>query len=407
MSAVEHAATPEGDFDPVPPALAPDALRGARIVVVGAGAFGGWAALWLRRAGATVTLVDAWHPGHPRSSSGEATRVIRATYGASRLYTQWTHLAFADWDALSAESGRTLITRTGALWLFAHDDDSYARDAVPRLAECGRTMEQLPLDEVARRWPQFNLDGVRTAWYEAGAGFLRAKLGCETVAAQFIKEGGTVMQGQVVPGRVANGRMGAPKLATGGTLEADHYLFACGPWLGRLFPKLIGDGVLPTRQELFYFGTPAGDARFEPGQCPVWLHATATGLSFGIPGNDGIGMKVGDDVRGARIDPTRASRAPTAHAMAWARAEVGARFPALRGAPVTQAHACVYENSPDGHLILGPHPQAANAWIAGGGSGHGYKLGPAVGRHVAACLAGRTPPIPLLGVARLATRSPV
>ncbi|MBI3790655.1 MAG: FAD-dependent oxidoreductase [Gemmatimonadetes bacterium] len=406
MSAFEHAGTPEGVGDTRPPALATDALRGARITVVGAGAFGGWTALWLLRAGAQVTLVDAWGAGHARSSSGDETRVIRATYGPSRTYTQWTDAAFGEWRALEALTGRTLLTACGALWMYAHDDDAYARAATPLLAEVGRTLEVLTPDEVRRRFPQFSVDDVRNAYFEHGAGFLRARLGCQVVAGQFVREGGQVVQAQVTPGRVARGRMAAVRTQDGTTLEADQFVFACGPWLGRMFPRLIGNAVLPTRQEVFYFGTPAGDPQFEPERCPVWLHSTATGLSFGIPGNEGRGMKVGDDVRGPRIDPTRASRAPSARALAWARAEIAARIPALAHAPVAEARTCVYENSPDGHLILDRHPAAENAWIAGGGSGHGYKLGPLVGRHLAARIAGQSAGIEAFTIARLASMTP-
>lgn len=406
MSAFEHAGAPEGSGDTRPPVLASDALRGVRVAVVGAGAFGGWTALHLLRAGADVTLVDAWGPGHARSSSGDETRVIRTSYGPSRTYTQWTAQAYADFQALEALTGRTLLTVCGALWMFSVDDDSYSRASIPVMAAEGLALDELTLDEVARRFPQFGLRGVRTAFHEPGAGFLRARLGCQVVAQQFVAEGGHLVRAEVKPGRIARDAMGSLMTNDAGRIDADRFVFACGPWLGRLFPKVVGGGVLPTRQEVFYFGTPAGDARYEPGSCPVWLHSGQDGVSFGIPGNDGRGMKVGDDVRGPKIDPTRASRAPTARAMAWAKAELADRIPGLANAPVSESRACVYENSPDGHLILDRHPQAANVWIAGGGSGHGYKLGPSVGRHLGALVAEATMPIEQFSLARLTTVSP-
>ncbi len=406
MTAFEHAGVSDGAGNLRPPMLASDALRGVKVAVVGAGAFGGWTALQLLRAGAQVTLVDAWGPGHGRSSSGDETRVIRAGYGPSVMYTRWTLQAYDEWRALEALTGRTLMTITGALWMFSVADDSYLRSAMTVLAAEGVPLHELTLDETAQRFPQFGLRGVRSAFHEPGAGFLRARLGCQVVAAQFVAEGGTLVQAEVKPGRIARDAMGSLITNDGGRIDADRFVFACGPWLGRLFPKVIGAGVLPTRQEVFYFGTPAGDARYEPGSCPVWLHAGQDGVSFGIPGNDGRGMKVGDDVRGPKIDPTRASRAPTARAMAWAKAELADRLPGLAAAPIAESRACVYENSPDGHLILDRHPLAANVWIAGGGSGHGYKIGPAVGRHVSALVAGATPPLSVFGIARLAAVTP-
>jgi sarcosine oxidase len=67
---------------------------GPRVLVVGAGAFGGWTALQLLRRGASVTLIDAWGPGHVRASSGGETRVIRATYGTHTIYTAMAARAF-------------------------------------------------------------------------------------------------------------------------------------------------------------------------------------------------------------------------------------------------------------------------------------------------------------------------
>ena len=400
MSAFEHAGIAEGAASARLPMLARDALRGLRVAVVGAGAFGGWTALMLRRAGAQVTLVDAWSPGHSRSTSGDETRVIRATYGPSVTYTQWTAQAFEDWRELESLTRRTLLTTTGALWLYT-SDDRYARDAMPLVRSAGLALDELGLDEVARRFPQFALDGVKTAFHEPGAGFLRARLGCQVVARQFDLEGGTLVQAQVAPGRVSRGAMGALKTADGSTIAADRYVFACGAWLGKLFPRVIGNAIRPTRQEVFYFGTPAGDTQYEPERCPVWLHEGPGGVSYGIPGNDGRGMKVADDVKGPKIDPTKSSRAPTARAMGWAKAELAARFPGLAGAPVAEARTCVYENSPDGHLILDVHPHAENVWLAGGGSGHGYKLGPSIGRHLSSLVGGVSPAVHAFGVARL------
>ncbi len=59
------------------------------------------------------------------------------------------------------------------------------------------------------------------------------------------------------------------------------------------------------------------------------------------------------------------------------------RFRGVRGAPLLEARVCQYENSPDEHFIFDRHPAAANVWLVGGGSGNGFKHGPAVGELVA------------------------
>jgi sarcosine oxidase len=55
---------------------------------------------------------------------------------------------------------------------------------------------------------------------------------------------------------------------------------------------------------------------------------------------------------------------------------------------------CQYENSPDEHFIIDHHPAAGNAWLVGGGSGHGFKHGPAVGELVAQLVLGGGSPDP-------------
>ncbi len=60
------------------------------------------------------------------------------------------------------------------------------------------------------------------------------------------------------------------------------------------------------------------------------------------------------------------------------------------------------ENTPDAHLIVDRHPQAANAWIVGGGSGHGFKMGPALGEMVASLVLDDAPVDPQFGLARFA-----
>ncbi len=351
-----------------------------RVVVVGAGAFGGWTALWLRRAGAAVTLLDAWGPGHARASSGGDSRVIRGMYGPDRLYTEWVVRSFALWKEAEARWGQRLYHSTGALWMF-EGDDGYARASIPLLRDAGLPVEQLDLAEAARRFPQVRFDSVRSIYLEREAGYLTARRACQAVAAAVAAEGGTYRAAAVRPGSIADGAMARLEVAGGAPItaaEADVFVFACGPWLGGLFPDVVGEGVRPTRQEVFYFGTPPGDPRFREEEMPVWMEFGER-IFYGIPSNEHRGFKVADDTRGVPIEPTSAERTVTPEELARARAALARRFPDLAGAPLVGAEVCQYENSPDGHFLLDRHPQAGNVWILGGGSGHGFKLGPALG----------------------------
>jgi glycine/D-amino acid oxidase-like deaminating enzyme len=375
---------------------------GPRVVVVGAGAFGGWTALELRRRGARVVLVDAWGPGNARASSGGETRVIRATYGARTIYTKMAVRAMALWRAHDAKYRRGFFRKTGALWMFG-SDDRFGRDSAAALRA-----EKLPIDELtpaaaATRFPQISFDGsIASVLWEPEAGYLFARRACEHVLECFVAEGGEYRQSAVPAPVPIGGPLKQIVLEDGTALQADAFVFACGPWLGRLFPDVVGKRVAPTRQEVYYFGTPPGDARFLDPSMPVWVDYRER-LIYGIPGNANRGFKVADDTPGPAFDPTDGPRDATPAGIEAMRAFLKQRFPPLAGAPLLGSEVCQYEASPDSHFIIDRHPAAANVWIAGGGSGHGFKMGPAIGERLASHVLTGSQPDPQFALARLAS----
>lgn len=351
------------------------------VAVIGAGAFGGWTALHLLRRGAKVTLLDAWGPGNSRASSGGETRVIRGTYGANKIYTKMALRALQLWKENESRWQRQLYTRTGALWMVAGTGD-FETASIPVLDELKLKYTKLTSAEAAKRYPQINFDGIKWALWEDEAGYLLARQSCELVLQNFLKEGGEYIQTQVQPGPIENGRMTSIKFSNGNEMNGGSYVFACGPWLGKVFPDVIGNKIRPTRQDVFFFGTPAGDTRFDEKNFPVWInHSDA--LFYGIPGNRWRGFKIADDTHGPDFDPTTSERKPSETALKAARDLIAIRFPALKDAPLVESRVCQYENSPDSNYIIDKHPAANNVWLIGGGSGHGYKMGPALGELVA------------------------
>jgi glycine/D-amino acid oxidase-like deaminating enzyme len=385
----------------LPAAVRPALQAPARVVVVGAGAFGGWTALHLRRAGARVTLVDAWGPGNSRASSGGETRVIRGVYGADRVYTEMAVRAFQLWRENEQRWGRRFYTETGALWMVTGEDDHYVRAALPLLRAAGLPFEELTIPEARARYPQVSFDGVRSALFEKRAGYLLARRACKAVVEGFVAEGGEYRVAAAKPGAVTSGVMRTVTLSDGAALEADAFVFACGPWLGKLFPDVIGERIRPTRQEVFFFGFPADDARFSEGRLPVWVDLGAR-LVYGIPGGGRRGFKVADDTAGPPFDPTSGERLVSPDGLRAAREFLGRRFPAMAAAPLVESRVCQYESTPDHHFILDRHPGVANVWLVGGGSGHGFKHGPAVGERVARLVRGEAAIDPFFALGRLA-----
>lgn len=369
-----------------------------RVAVIGAGAFGGWTALHLLRRGAQVTLLDTWGPGNSRSSSGGETRVIRSTYGPDAIYVRLVARACQLWREAQEQWKRPLFHSSGVLWMVGKKDE-YEKASLPLMKEAGVAFEIWTPAEAARRYPQINFEGVEWAIYEPGAGYLMAREACQAVMEAFVKEGGEYRQASVEPGAVAGGTMKSVRLSDGSALAADQFVFACGPWLGKLFPDVIGKKILPTRQEVFFFGPPSGDPRFAEGALPVWID-NGDHIFYGIPANRWRGFKIADDTRGPEVDPTSQERTPTAAAIRAAREYIGFRFPGMKDAPLVESRVCQYENSPDTRFVLDRHPHAANVVLLGGGSGHGFKHGPALGEMTAAFTLGQAPADPFFKLSR-------
>jgi monomeric sarcosine oxidase len=366
------------------------------IIVIGAGAFGGWTALHLLRSGAQVTLLDAWGPGNSRASSGGETRVIRAVYGPTAIYVKWTVRSLKLWQEAEAAWKRKLYFKTNAIWMAGENDD-YERSAMPLLEAEGLKYQKLTPSEASRQYRQINFDGVRWVLKEDEAGFLFARQACQAVMEAFVASGGEYQMAQVKPGTIATNTLEDIRLSDGSSLKADQYVFACGPWLSELFPDTVQ--ISPTKQEVYFFGTPAGDPRFTEQQLPVWIDHGERFL-YGIPGNERRGFKIADDTRGEPFDPTSGERVISPENVERIRKFIAHRFPDLKDAPLVESRVCQYENSPDQHFIIDHHPEAQNVWIVGGGSGHGFKHGPALGEYVSKLVLGTEKPIPFFQLSR-------
>ena len=356
--------------------------RKLHVAVVGAGAFGGWTALYLLRRGVRVTLVDAWGPGNSRASSGGETRVIRGTYGPNQPYTMMAARALKLWRENERKWKRQFLHRIGVLWMAADGDDSWENGSLAALKEAKIPHERLSARDLAKRWPQINFEDVEWGIVEPESGFLTARIACQGVVEGFVAEGGRYRQAAVLADDLESGSLKGIRLSDGSMLNADRLVFACGPWMGKLFPQTIGSKIQSTRQDVFFFGPRQGDPRFDEQNLPVWADHRGR-FMYGIPGNQGRGFKIADDTRGPEFDPTSGERAVSEERLKLAREYVAFRFPGMKGAPLLETRVCQYEQTPDSHFIVDRHPAAEHIWLLGGGSGHGFKHGPALGEVVA------------------------
>ena len=358
----------------------------AHVAVIGAGVFGSWTAEHLRRLGHRVTMVDAWGPAHARSSSGGESRMTRAAYGKDAIYSRMAFDSLGEWKRLGERSGLPIFIRHGVLFFTAFPDD-YFRDTFEVHRRLGLPTEELGRAEMQRRFPMIDFGDVELGVYEPDFGALMARRAVETLVAEFTATGGSFIQAfaalEAQPGPLREIR-----LSDGSVLAADAFVIAAGPWLGKLFPELLGPRIIPTRQEIFYFAPPAGDRRFAPGMMPGWADFNGGDFFYGFPDLEARGVKFAHDVHGPVVDPDTQSREPSEAALAEIIAFRDRRFPLLGGAPLTGAEVCQYENSSNGDFLIDFHPDMANVLLVGGGSGHGFKHGPEVGRYAAARLVG-------------------
>jgi glycine/D-amino acid oxidase-like deaminating enzyme len=358
-------------------------------VVIGAGSFGAWTARELRRRGLDVALLDAYGPGNSRASSGGESRIIRMGYGPDDIYTRWAIRDLALWQELfaqthRAETGQPLLHRTGVLWFgreFGQAVDAYNAASLDAFRRLGVPHQTLSRPDLARLYPQLALEeSIKWALLETESGVLMARRAVATVVEQAIKDGVEYRCCQVAP-PAGEGSLEAIFTVHRDSIAAEIFVFCCGPWLGKVFPEVAGDRIFPTRQEVFFFGSPPGDQRFGPGALPTWIDLGDE--AYGMPDLEGRGLKAAIDRHGPAFDPDTGSRLPTADGAEEVRRYMARRFPALRGAPLLEARVCQYENTSSGDFLLDRHPALQNVWLAGGGSGHGFKHGPSVGDYIA------------------------
>jgi glycine/D-amino acid oxidase-like deaminating enzyme len=357
-------------------------------VVIGAGAFGGWTAYYLRQLGASVRLVDAYGPGNSRATSGDETRGVRSSYGdrgqRAALWTAWANRAIDRWTAFDEEWGRRmklrLFFKTGDL-IFRQGPETFTERTQEMWTKLKIPFKVVSVDDVARQYPVLNLANVGFALYDPRAGVVRARRACEVVAEAFRQSGGDVLMGHAAlgdrqAGRLLNIRTTGPAA----TLTASMFVLAVGPWFPKFIPHVMAARMRTPLGHVHYFGTPPGDDRFTFPNLPSFNFPGVTGWAALPPDNRGFRVRL----RGsAPTDPDTSDRAFDRSHDALARQFLAERFPALASAPLLETRACHYDMSASGNFIIDRHPEFENVWIAGGGTAEGFKFGPIVGEYTA------------------------
>ena len=353
------------------------------VAVIGAGVFGAWIAYHLQRSGKTVVLLDAYGAANSRASSGGESRLIRMGYGADEIYTRWSMRSLALWQEFFRHVEEPLFHRTGVLWM-AREDDPYAVHNTRTLQKLGVRFETLSRAELDKRYPQIAFGSMTWGILEPDSGVLMARRAVQRVVQETLNSGADYVPEAIetLIGPTAHARLDSLTTRSGLSVRAANVIFACGPWLPKLFPDLLQDRIHPTRQEVFFFGVEPGDRRFAPPLMPAWVDFGDE--IYGVPDVENRGFKIAPDRHGPLFDPDRGERVVTPEGVSAARTFLAQRFPALKDAPLLETRVCQYENTSNGDFLIDRHPAFDNVWLVGGGSGHGFKHGPALGEYVAA-----------------------
>jgi glycine/D-amino acid oxidase-like deaminating enzyme len=337
-----------------------------RVVIVGAGTFGASLAWWLAGRGDEVVLVDQFEIGDRRATSNGETRLIRSAHGAESDYAAMSWRARTLWQQLEQESGVDLLQETGVSW-FAHAKKGWEADSERTLKKLDIPTEHWSVEDAARRFPSLDTSDLKWVLHEPEAGVLRAQKSIETLVAQAQERGAQLVQGVAIPN-------GDYAIVNGAGLEGDRVVWSCGPWLHQLFPDLVQLKV--TLQELFFYdGGPAWR------NAPAWVDYDRA--TYGTPDIDEGGVKIAWDREGPVIEPDADLPPATDATENLARGYVADRFPSLAQAPLVGSRTCRYELTVDSHFIAAPHPEHPSVWLLGGGSGHGFKHGPAMAERLA------------------------
>jgi sarcosine oxidase len=317
-----------------------------------------------------VTLVEQYTAGTVRAASGGDTRLLRMAHGDATWYSRLAWRARSQWLELQERTGTRIWEPVGLAW-FARRDDGFEARSRDALAREGMRAEWLAPEDARNLYPSLNADDLTGVLYEPDAGVLHARRATQLLVEDAQHLGATLETAHVTPDD---------------SPEANAVVWACGAWLPALFPEHVA--ITLSRREVFFFGGAGDSWQGTPGWCDF------DGMFYGHGDIGGLGVKVAPDVPGEPLDPDTLDRLPSQDGLAAARAYAAHRFPALAAAPMLGGRVCQYALTADTHFLVARHPERSSWWLVGGGSGHGFKHGPALGDYVADCVEGGREPEP-------------
>ena len=343
-------------------------------IVAGLGAHGSAATYHLAKRGQRALGFDRFARGHTLASFGGLSRIIRLSYYEHPSYVPLLKRAWDLWRELERDSGETLLTQTGGLYM-GPPEGELVSGSLRSAHTHGLAHEVLDNAELTRRYPLFDIDRDWIGLFDAQAGWLAPERSVETHLRLAERRGATLRFSEPIERWERDGE-GVRVFSAQGTYRARRLVIAAGSWLPRLLPQLAPH-LWVERNVLFWF-EPRGELDAF-AKLPVYIVEDTDRLYYGFPYDPGNGLKMAGLHFGDRVDPDTVDREPSPRDEERVRAWLRRRMPLANGER-RRAQVCMYTNSPDGHFIIdrdGPVTYASAC------SGHGFKFASAVGEILA------------------------
>ena len=357
------------------------------VIIAGLGAMGSAAAYHLATAGKRVLGLDRFRPPHDLGSSHGRTRIIREAYFEHTLYVPLVRRAYELWADLEQKSKRKLLLRTGGLML-GRPDSEVVRGARQSAEEHKLAHWLLSAAEVRNEFPVLDPAEDMVAVWEPRAGILFPELAIQTHLELAVKASAKLQFDEPIVTWEPH-RNGVVVTTAKGSYRTQRLMLSAGGWMSSLLPDLS----LPLsveRQVLCWFEPSSRPDLFQSESCPISLWEYAPSRFFYAFPDLGDGVKaaihhagqltqaeeIGREVQAADTEPVRL---------------LLKRFLPRAAGHLQSAAVCMYTNTPDGHFILGRHPEHRQIVIASPCSGHGFKFAPVIGEIAAQLLQDRIP----------------
>jgi sarcosine oxidase len=368
-------------------------MKPYRAIVVGLGAMGSAALYHLAKRGNRVLGIDRFSPPHARGSSHGDTRITRLAIGEGVHYTPLALRSHALWRELERETGATLLTSNGGLFISSaarsavlHVPDFFA-NTLAAAREHGIVHEVLDAPAIRRRFPAFNVADDEYGYFEPEAGFLRpeACIGAHLESAE--RRGAEIHRDETVIGFDASAH-GVTVVTDRDRYAAERLIVAAGAWLPTLVEPKLARHFKVYRQQICWFDIVGDPEPFSSPAFPIFiweLQGWPHGF-YGFPALDGPrgGVKVGTEQFEIETSAD-ATDGPVSDAdIAALHANLVAPFIPGLAARCVRASSCLYTVTRDFGFVIDRHPNSDRMLIVAPCSGHGFKHSPAIGEAAAA-----------------------